>query len=77
MSAIESAGLRIPQDIAVAGFDGSELAEIVTPALTTVAQPSHEIGRTAFDLLLKKIADPLAPTERVMMAWRLILRASA
>ncbi|WP_312112369.1 LacI family DNA-binding transcriptional regulator, partial [Pantoea septica] len=54
MSAIESAGLRIPQDIAVAGFDGSELAEIVTPALTTVAQPAHEIGRTAFDLLLKK-----------------------
>ena len=77
MSAIESAGLRIPQDIAVAGFDGTELAEIVSPALTTVAQPSREIGRTAFDLLLKKIADPQAPTERVMMAWRLISRASA
>lgn len=77
MSAIESAGLRIPQDIAVAGFDGTELAEIVSPPLTTVAQPSRAIGRTAFDLLLKKIADPQAPTERVMMAWRLILRASA
>jgi len=77
MSAIESAGLRIPQDIAVAGFDGTELAEIISPSLTTVAQPSREIGRTAFDLLLKKIADPQAPTERVMMAWRLILRASA
>lgn len=76
MSAIVSAGLRVPQDIAVAGFDGTELAEMVSPPLTTVAQPSRDIGRKAFSLLLKKIDNPESPTERVMMDWRLVVRAS-
>jgi DNA-binding LacI/PurR family transcriptional regulator len=43
--AIHEAGLKMPQDIAVVGFDGTELAEMVTPPLTTVYQPSKEIGR--------------------------------
>lgn len=77
MAAIQAAGHRVPQDIAVAGFDGSELAEMISPPLTTIAQPSRDIGRTAFSLLLQKIDDPQSPTERVMMDWRLIVRASA
>lgn len=76
MSAIEAAGLRVPQDVAVAGFDGTELAEMVSPPLTTIAQPSRDIGRKAFSLLLQKIDDPQAATERVMMDWQLIIRAS-
>lgn len=77
MAAIQAAGYQVPQDIAVAGFDGSELAEMISPPLTTIAQPSRDIGRTAFSLLLQKIDDPQSPTERVMMDWRLIVRASA
>lgn len=77
MAAIQAAGHQVPQDIAVAGFDGSELAEMISPPLTTIAQPSRDIGRTAFSLLLQKIDDPQSPTERVMMDWRLIVRASA
>ena len=76
MSAIRQAGLRVPQDIAVAGFDGTELAEMVSPPLTTIAQPSRDIGRKAFSLLQQKMDNPHAPTERVMMDWRLIVRAS-
>lgn len=77
MSAIEQAGLRIPQDIAVAGFDGTELAEMVSPPLTTIAQPSRDIGRKAFELLLQKIVNPQSPAKRVMMDWHLIVRESA
>jgi DNA-binding LacI/PurR family transcriptional regulator len=77
IAAIQAAGHQVPQDIAVAGFDGSELAEMISPPLTTIAQPSRDIGRTAFSLLLQKIDDPQSPTERVMMDWRLIVRASA
>ena len=77
MSAIQAAGLRVPQDIAVAGFDGSELAEMVSPPLTTIAQPSRDIGRKAFSLLLEKIGDPQVATQRVMMNWQLIVRASS
>lgn len=76
MAAIQQAGLRVPQDIAVAGFDGTTLAEMVSPPLTTIAQPSRDMGRKAFSLLLQKMDNPQAPTERVMMGWRLIVRAS-
>ncbi|KHJ69828.1 cytochrome C peroxidase, partial [Pantoea rodasii] len=58
------------------GFDGTELAEMVSPPLTTIAQPSREIGKTAFDLLLAKIDNPASPAERVMMDWHLVERAS-
>lgn len=77
MRAIDAAGLSIPQDIAVIGFDGTELAEMVSPQLTTIEQPSREIGRQAVVLLLKKIDNPDAPAERVMMDWHVMVRASA
>ncbi|MDU6110778.1 MAG: substrate-binding domain-containing protein [Klebsiella pneumoniae] len=76
MRAIAQAGLRVPGDIAVIGFDGTELAEVVSPQLTTVEQPSRAIGRTAVSLLMKRIDDPDAAVERVMMDWRVIDRAS-
>ena len=56
------------------GFDGTELADMIS--LTTIEQPSRDIGRKAVDLLLNKIDNPDAPTERVMMDWRFISRAS-
>ncbi|MGL4725305.1 MAG: LacI family DNA-binding transcriptional regulator [Scandinavium sp.] len=77
MRAIEQAGLRVPEDIAVVGFDGTELAEMVSPQLTTVQQPSREIGAKAVELLLNKIENPDVPMERVMLDWRFIPRASA
>ncbi len=77
LRAIAQAGMRVPDDIAVVGFDGTELAEVVSPQLTTVEQPSREIGRTAVTLLMKRIDNPDAAVERVMMDWRVISRASA
>ncbi|ORM72117.1 LacI family DNA-binding transcriptional regulator [Pantoea rwandensis] len=77
MAAIQAAGLRVPEDIAVAGFDGTELAEMVTPPLTTLAQPSRDIGRQACRLVLQKIDQPESPPERVIMQGHLIERASA
>ncbi|HBX1434573.1 TPA: cytochrome-c peroxidase, partial [Klebsiella pneumoniae] len=50
-------------------------AEVVSPQLTTVV-PSRAIGRTAVSLLMKRIDDPDAAVERVMMDWRVIDRAS-
>lgn len=62
LRAIAQAGLRVPEDIAVVGFDGTELAEVVSPQLTTVEQPSREIGRTAVTLLMK---GSIIPTPRL------------
>lgn len=49
-------GKRVPQDVAIAGFDGIELAEQVFPPLTTVHLPHQAIGRHAAELLLDRIA---------------------
>lgn len=75
--AIDQAGLKVPEEIAVVGFDGTELAEMLSPQLTTVQQPSREIGARAVELLLNKIDNPQAVAERVMLDWRFISRASA
>ncbi|MBV6818031.1 LacI family transcriptional regulator [Rahnella sp. PD12R] len=77
MRAIGETGLKVPQDIAVIGFDGTELAEMVSPQLTTIEQPSGDIGRQAVSLLIKKIDNPESPAERLMMDWHFIVRASA
>lgn len=77
MAAIQQAGLRIPQDIAVVGFDGSELADMVSPPLTTLAQPSREIGRRSCELVLQKIIRPDSPPQCVIMQGELVVRASS
>jgi len=56
MRDLRSLGVRIPEDISLAGFDGVRVGEWMSPVLTTVVQPTAEIGRTAVDLLLQLIA---------------------
>ena len=60
MNAIRAAGLHIPQDIAVIGFDNIPAAELVSPALTTVTQFQEQLGRRAAQMLLERI-DGSAP----------------
>jgi DNA-binding LacI/PurR family transcriptional regulator len=56
-------GLRVPDDLSVAGFDGIGIGEELTPALSTIVQPSAEIGRRAVELLVQALAGavPLGP----------------
>jgi DNA-binding LacI/PurR family transcriptional regulator len=60
-------GLRIPQDVSVAGFDDDPLAEWLSPALTTVKQPFFDMGRAAMELLCRQMANPNAPAERLVL----------
>jgi LacI family transcriptional regulator len=60
INAIRAAGLRIPQDVAVVGFDDIPAAALVTPALTTVTQFQEQLGRRAARMLLERI-DGSAP----------------
>ncbi|MEM7333674.1 MAG: LacI family DNA-binding transcriptional regulator [Chloroflexota bacterium] len=54
-------GLRIPEDIALAGFDGLRLSLFTSPSITTVAQPLSEIGRESVYALLRRIEDNSLP----------------
>jgi LacI family transcriptional regulator len=76
MKALQRAGLRIPEDVAVTGFDGIQLGEHVRPSLTTVAQPMHELGAIAVRLLKERMGEPGLASRSVEMPVRLQLRAS-
>ncbi|NLG84990.1 MAG: LacI family transcriptional regulator [Firmicutes bacterium] len=76
MQAIKERGLRIPEDIAVVGFDDIEAASVVEPALTTVRQPLREIGETACKMLLQLINGEEVSTRRVVFEPTLVVRKS-
>lgn len=48
-------GLKVPDDVAVTGFDGVEIVDLVTPSITTIEQPRHMMGMEAAKLLINKI----------------------
>ncbi len=57
MLGLRSLGLRCPDDVSLIGFDDAEWAEVVSPSLSVLRQPVHEIGVKACELLLRRIAD--------------------
>jgi LacI family transcriptional regulator len=77
MSAIRAAGLRVPEDIAVVGFDDQPSATLADPPLTTVRQPIAELGTRAVELLLTLIEGETKGPQHVMLPTSLVMRASA
>jgi LacI family transcriptional regulator len=74
--AIEEAGLRCPEDVAITGFDDADFAVDLDPGLTTVRQPSREIGISAIDSLVTMIRDPNATPPVVLLPGELVVRDS-
>ncbi|RAM38375.1 LacI family DNA-binding transcriptional regulator [Arthrobacter globiformis] len=73
---VQQRGLRMPEDIAFATFDGFAYAELFEPQLTTVRQPAFEVGATAAELLTKRIADKAAEPSIVRLAPMIEYRSS-
>ena len=72
----KQAGLAIPNDISVAGFDDISFAEFCDPPLTTIAQPAEEFGRTAVNLLVDVLENKITKAPKVIMPFELITRSS-
>ncbi|MBB5638962.1 LacI family transcriptional regulator [Pedobacter cryoconitis] len=68
--------IKIPDEVAIAGFSGTELATIVHPQLTSVAQPLVQMGEAAAGLILEKIKDSEALSRTIVLDAELIYRAS-
>lgn len=66
----------MPEDLSVVGYDDTDVAALVHPGLTTVAQPAYEIGRAAMRLLAAGIDDPGRPRERPVFTPRIVVRGS-
>ncbi|MEV4756927.1 LacI family DNA-binding transcriptional regulator [Micromonospora sp. NPDC049559] len=71
-------GLRVPEEIAVMGFDDIEAASLVSPQLTTMANPAREIGQACGRLLLDRLGGAAGnPSAEVVVPARLVRRQSA
>jgi LacI family transcriptional regulator len=77
MMAIREAGLAIPDDISIVGFDDIPTAKLVYPPLTTVAQFQHNLGQRAAEMLMERLDGNLPDTGRSeAMPYKLIVRES-
>lgn len=74
--AARAAGIAVPQQLAITGWDDISSASIVSPALTTVRQPMRELGATAAALLTERIATGRRTPRHVLLPTSLVLRAS-
>jgi len=77
LHALEGLGLRVPDDVAVVGFDDLPQAMITFPFLTVAAQPAVEIGRRSVSLLLDRVADPDGPAQEVVLPTVVVIRRSS
>ncbi|MEV5207191.1 LacI family DNA-binding transcriptional regulator [Micromonospora sp. NPDC053740] len=74
---LHEAGLRVPEDVAVAGFDDIEDGRFATPALSTVAPDKEQVARLAVQLLANRLdGDPTLPAQQLTAPYRLKLRES-
>lgn len=76
MNRLREIGRRIPEDVAVAGFSGTELSTIVFPQLTTVEPPLTEMGQRAAELVLEKVHNPESENRKIVLRTEMKLRAS-
>jgi DNA-binding LacI/PurR family transcriptional regulator len=74
--AVRRAGLAVPRDISVVGYDDSALMNCTEPPLTTVRQPIEPMGRTIIDLLLRQISSDSATSDEFFFEPELVVRGS-
>jgi DNA-binding LacI/PurR family transcriptional regulator len=80
MQAIESIGLKVPDDIAIVGYDDINLSSMIKPALTTIRQPIKQMAKSAVDLLVEMIETrdlQVNSPKHLMFQMELVIRESS
>jgi LacI family transcriptional regulator len=75
--AIEEMGLTVPEDVALVGLDDLPAEMVTFPFLTVAAQPAEEMGRRAVELLVRRIKEPDAEPEEILLPTELTVRRSS
>lgn len=70
-------GKKVPDQVAVVGFDNLETSKALIPSLTTVSQPKSQLGFLAAETLFEKLADPSIPSKKILLDTELIVRESS
>ncbi|MEJ6950438.1 LacI family DNA-binding transcriptional regulator [Natronospora cellulosivora (SeqCode)] len=76
IKAIKEKGLKVPDDIAVIGFDNTSIASMYDPQLTTIAQPRYDLGRISMEILLDIINNEDVSSKEVYLEHELVIRKS-
>jgi DNA-binding LacI/PurR family transcriptional regulator len=74
LRALQERGVRCPQEVEVISSDDSEWLDVFTPRISTVAQPSYEMGEKSAQLLLKRIRAPKRGFEQIVLEPELVIR---
>jgi DNA-binding LacI/PurR family transcriptional regulator len=77
LRALHDLGRRVPDDVAIVGFDDAPLASYADPPLTTIRQPVELLGQEMVRLLLHRLSDPDGDAESIVLPTELVVRASA
>ena len=76
IKAVKDQNMKVPEDVAVVGFDNIQFSKIFEPALTTIAQPLLEMGKRSMELLLKQIKGEPLTKKQLVLDTKLIIRDS-
>jgi LacI family transcriptional regulator len=76
LAAAREAGIDVPHNLSIMGFDDIHLAGYINPPLTTIAQPKYELGVIAAQLLFERLAQPDLPPQRRLLQAQLVVRQS-
>jgi DNA-binding LacI/PurR family transcriptional regulator len=77
MHIMKKSGIRIPDDIAVLGFNNENMGRFVEPSLSTIDQPAHDMGTAAAEILINHIRHQELPAEKRIVKSHLIVRESS
>jgi len=77
IKAAKDKGLRVPEDVAVVGFDNIKMTSVFEPNITTIDQPKYEIGKKAMDLLLNLMNGEALQKKKFVLKDELIVRESS
>lgn len=77
LAALRRAGLQVPGDVALACFDDIEIAALIDPFLTVVAQPAREMGHLAMEMLMERVNGYAGPAREQVLAVELVARRSS
>jgi DNA-binding LacI/PurR family transcriptional regulator len=76
LNAINEAGLRVPDDVSLMGYDNTALAALRHISLTTIHQPRNQIGEMALKAVVRRIERPALPARRHVLAPKLVIRTT-
>lgn len=77
IAALEQYGLKVPDDVSVVGFDDIFLSTLIKPTLTTIAQPTYQMGKKAAELLVGRGKNKRKKAKRIVLPTRLVVRNSS